>query len=87
MLVDKERVRLDRPTAAWVRDVLTTDGIGVAELTPEIAVAATELADFHGDSADRFLYATARLLDVPLLSKDRLLRGYAEADRTVTVVW
>lgn len=87
MLVGKERVRLDRPTAAWVRDVLTTDGIGVAELTPGIAVAAAELVDFHGDPADRFLYATARLLDVPLLSKDRLLHGYAEADRTVTVVW
>ncbi|MGH3978990.1 MAG: type II toxin-antitoxin system VapC family toxin [Pseudonocardiaceae bacterium] len=87
MLVRKERVRLDRPTAAWIRDVLATDGIGVAELTPGITVAAAELADFHGDPADRFLYATARLLDVPLLSKDRLLHGYAEAHRTVTVVW
>lgn len=87
MLVGKERVRLDRPTAAWIRDVLATDGIGVAELTPGIAVAAADLADFHGDPADRFLYATAKLLDVPLLSKDRLLHGYAETDRTVTVVW
>ncbi|MDQ3761529.1 MAG: type II toxin-antitoxin system VapC family toxin [Actinomycetota bacterium] len=87
MLVGKERIRLDRPTAAWIRDVLATDGIGVAELTPRIAVAAAELVDFHGDPADRFLYATARLLGVPLLSKDRLLHGYAEADRTVTVIW
>ncbi|MGH3975834.1 MAG: type II toxin-antitoxin system VapC family toxin, partial [Pseudonocardiaceae bacterium] len=87
MLVGKERVRLDRPTAAWIHDVLATDGIGVAELTPGIAVAAAELADFHGDPADRFLYATARLLDVPLLSKDPLLHGYAETDRTVTVIW
>lgn len=87
MLVGKNRVRLDRPIAAWIHDVLATDGIGVAELTPRIAVAAAELADFHGDLADRFLYATARLLDIPLVSKDRLLHGYAEADRTVTVVW
>lgn len=87
MLVGKERIRLDRPTAAWIRDVLATDSIGVAELTPGIAVAAAELADFHGDQADRFLYATARSLDVPLLSKDRLLHGYAETDRTVTVIW
>lgn len=87
MLVDKQRVQLDRPTAAWIRDVLATDPIGVAELTPRIAVAAAELDDFHGDPADRFLYATARVLNVALLSKDRLLHGYAETDRTVSVVW
>lgn len=87
MLVGKKRIRLDRPTAGWIRDVLATDSIGVAELTPRIAVAAAELADFYGDPADRFLYATARLLGVPLLSKDHLLHSYAENDRTVTVVW
>ena len=87
MLVGKERIRLDRPTATWIRDVLASDGIGVAELTPQVAVAAAELDDFHGDPADRFLYATARSLNVSLLSKDRLLHDYAEIDRTVTVVW
>lgn len=87
MLVDKKRIELDRPTAAWVRDLLATEGVGVAELTPGIAVAAAELTDFHGDPADRFLYATARLLGVALLSKDRLLHEYAMGDRTVEVVW
>jgi PIN domain nuclease of toxin-antitoxin system len=87
MLVGKQRIKLDRPTAAWIRDVLTCNGIAVAELTPQIAGAAAELDDFHGDPADRFLYATARSLDVSLLSKDRLLHDYAEIDRTVTVVW
>jgi PIN domain nuclease of toxin-antitoxin system len=87
MLVDKERVCLDRPTTAWIHDLLAADGIGVADLTPDVAVAAAELVDFHGDPADRFLYATARLLNVPLLSKDRVLHGYAAADSTVTVVW
>lgn len=87
MLVGKKRIALDRPTTAWIRDVLAAEGIGVAELTPEVAVAAAELADFHGDPSGRFLYATARCLDVPLLSKDHLLHGYAETDRTVTVIW
>jgi PIN domain nuclease of toxin-antitoxin system len=87
MLVGKARIRLDRPTAAWIRDVLATDGMDVAELTPAIAVAAAELDGFHGDPADRFLYATARCLGVPLLSKDHLLRDYAEIDRTVAVIW
>ncbi len=87
MLVSKQRVRLDRPTTAWVRDLLATDGVELAALTPSIAVAAAELHDFHGDPADCFLYATARLLDVSLLSKDRRLRDYAEPDRTVSVLW
>ncbi len=38
-LVDKGRVRLDRPTAAWVRDLLTGD-VELAELTAGMAVAA-----------------------------------------------
>ena len=87
MMVGKARIRLDRPTAAWIRDVLATDGMDIADLTPAIAVAAAELDGFHGDSADRFLYATAQCLGVPLLSKDHLLRDYAEIDRTVAVIW
>ncbi|MDQ3989416.1 MAG: type II toxin-antitoxin system VapC family toxin [Actinomycetota bacterium] len=87
MLVGKQRVRLDRPTAAWVCDLLATDGVDLAALTPRIAVTAAELHGFHGDPADRFLYATAQELNVPLLSKDRRLRDYAEPDRTVSVLW
>jgi PIN domain nuclease of toxin-antitoxin system len=87
MLVAKERVRLDRPTAAWIPDLVAGGGIGIAELAPGIAVAAAEPADFHGDSADRFLYATARCLDVSLLSKDRLLHDYVKVDHFVTVLW
>lgn len=87
MLVEKKRIVLDRPTMAWVRDLLAGDDVGLAELTPEIAVLAGELADFHGDPADRLLYATARVLDVALLTKDRLLHNYAASRPAVTVVW
>lgn len=87
MLVGRQRVALDRPTAAWVRDVLADDRIELAELSPAVAVAAAELPEFHGDPADRFLYATARLHHVPLVTKDELLQRYAAQDRAVTVVW
>ncbi|MGH3944543.1 MAG: type II toxin-antitoxin system VapC family toxin [Pseudonocardiaceae bacterium] len=89
MLVGKQRVALDRRAATWIRKVLTTDGISVAELTPGIAVMAAELADFHGDRAGRFLYATSRLLDVPLLSKGppaaRLRRGRSHRHRRLVM--
>ncbi len=87
MLVYKGRVRLDRPTAAWVRDLLVQDRIGLAELTPAVAVAAAELPDFHGDPADRVLYATARSLQADLLSKDRQLQDYGAGRSEVRVTW
>lgn len=87
MLVVKGRVGLDRPTARWARDLLAQDRVAAAELTAATAVAAAELVDFHGDPADRLLYATARSLQAELLSKDRLLQGYAAARGDVAVVW
>ena len=87
MLVAKGRVRLDRPTATWVRDLLVQDRVSAAELTPAIAVAAAELVDFHGDPADRILYATARSLQAQLLTKDQLLHRYGAAQADVGVVW
>lgn len=87
MLVSKGRVRLDRPTAAWVRDLLVQDRVSLAELSPAIAVAAAELADFHGDPADRLLYATARSLQADLLSKDQHLRRYGATHADVRVLW
>lgn len=87
MLVAHGRVRLDRPTAAWVRDLLAGDRMAVADLTAGVAVAAAELEGFHGDPADRILYATARREGVALVSKDRRIRDYAQRDGAVTVVW
>ncbi len=87
MLVTKGRVTLDRPTATWIRDLLAQDRIATADLTAQIAVDAAELPDFHGDPADRLLYATARWLRIPLISKDDRLRQYAENRRDCAVHW
>jgi len=59
MLVGRGRIELDRPVAAWVTDLFTDPKLVVAPITPQIAVTAGELAGFHGDPADRFIYATA----------------------------
>lgn len=42
---------------------------------------------FHGDSADRILYSTARREGVALVSKDRRIRDFAELDGAVTAIW
>ncbi len=87
MLVDKRRVQLDRPTATWVRDLFAQDGVAVADLTPDIAVGAAELPGFHGDPADRMIYATARSRQSTLITKDATLRHYAEAHGDCRVWW
>lgn len=44
----------------------------VAPLTPDIVIAAAALGDegFHRDPADRLIYATARVMDAPLITRD-----------------
>lgn len=88
MLVAKGRIALDRPVNAWCNDLFDGDGpVGVAELTPSVAVAAGQIQDPPGDPADRLIYATARSASIPLITKDPLLRNAAKADKQVVALW
>lgn len=60
-----------------------------ATLSPEAAAWAGRLdrATFPGDPADRMLYATARDLRAPLVTKDGRLRRHAVAARDIDVIW
>lgn len=51
-----------------------TAGIKEAPLTHEIAVLSTQLP-LHQDPADRFLAATAQVLDLVLATADQRLLG------------
>ena len=88
-LLTKGRIALDREVQVWVRDLLGSDGVELAPLSPQVAVAAALLgaAGFHGDTADRFLYATALEHSVPLVTKDDIIRAYAEKVGDVRTVW
>lgn len=80
------RIALDRDPTLWVHDLYRTDRIGVAALSPAAAAWAGALGDdFTGDPVDRLLYATARDLRVPLISKDERLHEFAGGD--VRLVW
>ena len=88
MLMAKGRVALDRPVTTWVIDLLGEGGPAeVADLTPTVAAAAGQLSDLQGDPADRLIYATARTLGVPLVTKDQRLTDAAASDEAVAVVW
>lgn len=87
MLVEKDRIELDRPTLTWAHDVLAQEATDEAPLTAAIAVAAAELPGFHGDPADRLLAATAQSLGVPLLTKDDRIRSWADEHRRINCIW
>lgn len=89
MLAEKRRIALDRPIYTWVRDLFGQEHIELASLSPQAAVGAGLLpsAGFRGDPADALLYATARELVVPLVTKDTNMRSFARATKDVRTIW
>ena len=72
----KGRIRLHADLARWV--AMATAPLREAPLTHEIALVARELPLVHPDPADRFLAATAKVLDLTLVTADSLLLGLGE---------
>lgn len=82
------RLVLDREPSIWVRDLMRSDEIDLAPLTIEASAWAGGLpVTFPGDPIDRLLYATARDLRVPLVTKDNRLRSFARAAGDIEVIW
>lgn len=76
LLIDKGAIRIESNVADWI-----TRGIGnfrEAPLTHEIALAARQVRLAHHDPADRLLAATARVLDLTLVTADERLLGLGE---------
>lgn len=71
LLVSKRRIELFRDVTEWILEVLSTPGVRLAQLEPEIAIASTRLPfEMHTDPADRILVATARRLGATLVTAD-----------------
>ena len=67
------RIRLQGNVREWVAEA--TKHLREAPLTHEIVVAAQELPLSHPDPADRFLAATAEVLELTLVTADQRLLG------------
>ncbi len=68
---------LDQPVLTWIRTAIKLSGIHLARLTPEITVESTELPGvFHGDPADRLIVATARIMNLTLITRDEKILEY-----------
>lgn len=72
----KGKIRLHGDLSEWVAQA--TAPFREAPLTHEIALAARQLALTQQDAADRFLAATAQVLDLTLVTADASLLGLGE---------
>ena len=71
----KGRLDIRVELVPWRAELL---GMGLREIavTGESAITAGELADFHGDPADRMIVAAARSVEAPLCTADERILAW-----------
>jgi len=77
MLEAKRRITLSRSIDEWVNAAMTAPGIRLVDLSPEIALESARLPGGpHGDTADRIIIATTRVLGARLITCDSRILDY-----------
>jgi len=72
---------------SWFARFMAGPGIKEAPLLPEIAIASSHLPDpLHGDPADRFVIATARHHQIPIVTRDSKIIEYATQGHVNVIV-
>jgi PIN domain nuclease of toxin-antitoxin system len=70
LLVEHNRIQLRESFEQWTAALASRDGIDVAALGVDVIIESHHLR-FHGDPFDRTIVATARVMDLPLITKDQ----------------
>ena len=80
MLCAKGKISLSAPVHEWVRRTMSMPGIRLQALDAETALESTQLPGSpHGDPADRFLIAAARVHGLGLVTADKKICAYGKA--------
>lgn len=65
---------------SWFQLFMAYPGVRLTPLTPDIAIESSHLPQpLHSDPADRLLIATARALQIPIVTRDSRILNYARA--------
>ncbi len=78
ILVEKGRISLNLPVAAWVDEAMERMPLRQAPFTYEIALTSRAVDLPHQDPADRFLAATAKVMGLTLVTADAQLAEASE---------
>lgn len=74
MLVERGRLDFSVPLQEWLEAAAHPRSVRLLPITPAIAAEVAALPDaFHRDPADRIIVATCRVMQLPVLSQDRLI--------------
>ncbi len=80
MQVAKGRITLSSPVTHWISTSVAQANLRLQALDADIALESTLLpGNPHGDPADRFLVATARVLNLELVTHDQKIIDYGKA--------
>lgn len=78
LLVAKGRLASPLSPRVWFERATRLGGLGLAEMSPDILADASFLPEpLHRDPADRIIIATARALDLTIVTRDNLILDYA----------
>lgn len=73
LLEERKHIKVHGGLRDWLGDALTRLPVNEAPLTHEIALGSTTVDVPHRDPADRLLVATAKVLDLTLVTADQRL--------------
>jgi len=86
LLAASGKLPFARDVGEWLREQVSIPGTKLQPLSIEIAVESTRLpGQLHGDPADRIIVATARCLELPLMTADARMLDYGNSGHVITV--
>jgi PIN domain nuclease of toxin-antitoxin system len=79
MLQLTKRINIYEPIKDFLESIVGMSGLSIVEMSPEIIAESVLLMDdFHGDSADRMIVATAKCSGASLLTRDETILTWAQ---------
>lgn len=73
LLAERGRIALEPSPTAWLRKAMAESPVSEAPLTMDVVMASASVNLPHRDPADRLIAATAKSLDLTLVTADRRL--------------
>ena len=76
MLIKKKRLVIDATAAGFINLLLHSRNFNVQAITPEIASLSVDFgSEISSDPADRLIAATSIIMNAPIVTADKTLRG------------
>ena len=80
LLAEKGRIRLANSADSWLVEALRNSPVVEVPISTEIAMKSRSISVANQDPADRFIAASAKVLDLTLVTSDKKLLSCSEID-------